>query len=145
MMFPVVRTNGRNLFPAWDPWTQLTSEVGRFVGDVLAPGSSGMPVDIREEGHDIVIEADLPGVAQSDLDITVENGTLAIAVTQKAETEESRGNYFVRERRSGYLTRTFRLPDTADLDKIEAQFANGVLTLRVPRKEEAKPRQIAVK
>lgn len=143
MMFPVARTNGRNLFG------DLSHDVDRFFNQVLAPVACGaLPVDIREEGDNLLIDADVPGATHADLDITVENGTLTLAVHRKAQETEGQpkpGGYFVRERRSGNVSRTFRLPETADLDKIEASLTNGVLTLRIPRKEEAKPRQIQVK
>ncbi len=139
MVFPVVRTNGRNLFG------ELSHDLDRLFGQMLDPASSGsIPVDIRTEGDNLLIEAEVPGVAQDQLNITVENGMLTIAVDRKSESEPN-ANYLVRERRAGSLSRTFRLPETADMDKVEAGLAHGVLTLRIPKKEEAKPRQIPVK
>ena len=143
MMFPVARINGRNLFG------ELSRDMDRVFNAVLPTAACGaFPVDIREEGDNLVIEADVPGATQEQLDITVENGTLSLAVkrhAEPAEGEQTAAGYFVRERRSGNVSRTFKLPETADLDKIEAALANGVLTLRIPRKEETKPRQIQVK
>ncbi len=141
MMFPLIRTNGRNLFAAMDPWAQLNYGVDQLLGQ---PART-FAVDVREEGNDLVLQADLPGVAQSDLEVTVENGELTIGVNRKTETEQTEGGYYVRERHTGNLTRTFRLPDTADLNQVGAELTNGVLTLRIPKREEAKPRQIPIK
>lgn len=137
-MFPVVRTNGRNLFG------ELSRDMDRLLNQALAPTGNPMPVDIREEGDTLLVEIDVPGATHEQLDITVENGTLSVAFKGRNQAED-KNNYFIRERRAGNVARTFRLPDTADLEKIEAQLTNGVLTLRVPKKEEAKPRQIPVK
>lgn len=138
MMFPVVRANGRHLFG------ELSRDVDRLLGQTFAASNTALPVDIYEEGDTLVLEADVPGATQEGIDITVENGELTIALKHKGDGE-AKSSYFVRERRPGSVARTFRLPETADLDKVEAKLANGVLTLRVPKKEEAKPRQIPVK
>lgn len=142
MMFPVVRTNGRNLSPAFEPWTHLNREMGRVLGE---PTCGTMPVDIREEGEGLLIAADVPGATQDQINVTVENGLLTIAVNRQGEQDSNGHNWFVRERHSGNVSRTFRLPESADLNNVEANLSNGVLTLRVPKKEEAKPRQIQVK
>ena len=144
MMFPVVRANGRNLFPTFSPWAELSNDVDRWFGG-SASSCPTMPVDIREEGNDLLIKADLPGVAQNEVEVTVENGELTISANHKAESEQKEANYFIQERRTANVARTFRLPETVDLDKVAAELANGVLTLRIPKKEEAKPRQIQVK
>lgn len=155
MMFPMTptaRTNGRHLFD------ELSRDVDRLFNQTF---DRAMPVDIREEGDTLVLEAEVPGARQEDLNISVENGTLTIAVERKSasngrshnggqaagETGEQAagGTYFLRERRPGNASRTFRLPETANLDAIDAQLAAGVLTLRIPKKEEAKPRRIPVK
>ena len=143
MMFPMIRTNGRNLFPTFETFAELSRDVNRLLGGSAT--CTPMPVDIREEGDALVLQADVPGVSQSELEITVENDALKISVNRAAPTEESVNNYLVRERRAGNVARAFTLPEMADLDKVEAGLANGVLTLRVPKKEQPKPRQIPVK
>jgi len=135
MMFPIARANGRSLF----------NEMDRLFGEVRAPDRSPMPVDIRQESDLIVLEAEVPGVNQGELEITAENGTLTISVNRKGDPRDKANGYLVRERRCGSWSRTFRLPETADLDKVAAQLTGGVLTLRVPKKEEARPRQIPIK
>lgn len=157
MMFPMTRTtqtHGRHLFD------QLSRDVDRLFNQALTPVCRAMPVDIREEGDTLVLEAEVPGARQEDLNISVENGTLTIAVERtstsnghshnggqaasEAGEQATDGKYFLRERRPSNASRTFRLPETANLDAIDAQLAAGVLTLRIPKKEEAKPRRIPV-
>lgn len=144
MMFPLMRANGRNLFSTLTPWAELGRDVDGLFGGMTS-SCQAMPVDIREEGSDLLITADLPGVSQAEVEVTVENGELTISANRKAAAEQTEPNYFIRERHAANVARTFRLPETADLDKVAAELANGVLTLRIPKKEEAKPRQIQVK
>ena len=108
-------------------------------------GETVLPVDIRQEADKLVIEAELPGMKKEDLSITVENDVLSIAGKYATETKNENASYHVRERRTGEFSRSFRLPDTADSEKISAEMANGVLTLTVPTREEAKPRRIELK
>ena len=106
---------------------------------------SGFSVDVRQEGDDLIVEADLPGIGKDDLEITVEDNTLTIAAEYKSESDEKKGDYHLRERRQGRYSRSFRLPKTADGEHVTAELAHGVLTLRIPTREEAKPRKIEVK
>ncbi|HOA72520.1 MAG TPA: Hsp20/alpha crystallin family protein [Phycisphaerae bacterium] len=140
MMFPIARVNGRQLF------NQLSCDMDRLFNQAMSPVARAMPVDIHEEGERFVLEAEVPGVTREELEITTENGTLTIAVNRKETDNGSNGSeYHVRERRFGNVSRTFRFPETANLDAVEASLNNGVLTLHVPKKEEAKPRQIPVR
>ena len=122
-----------------------TRGLDRFFEDVLTPMASGsFAADVRQEGSDLVVEAELPGLSKEQVNITVEDGVLTIAAEVNKETEEKNEHYYVRERRTGQLQRSFRLPPTADGEKINATLENGLLTLRIPTREEAKPRRIAV-
>jgi HSP20 family protein len=87
---------------------------------------------------------EVPGLEKEDLKIGVENGHLTISGEKKVESEEGK-EYFRRERFYGKFSRTFRLPDTVDTERIKANLTNGVLRISMPRKEEAKPKQIEVK
>ena len=106
---------------------------------------SGFSVDVHQEGDDLIVEADLPGIRKDDLEISVEQNTLTIAAEYKSESDEKKGDYHLRERRQGRYSRSFRLPKTADGEHVTAELAHGVLTLRIPTREEAKPRKIEVK
>lgn len=101
------------------------------------------PLDVKAEADGFEITALLPGVTVDDLNITIVNDTLTIEGEMKYEYDE-KAAYLLRERPSGRFYRTVRLPDPVDSAKVEASLINGVLTLRVPKAEEAKPKMIKV-
>ena len=105
----------------------------------------GFHIDVRQDGDELVIDADVPGLSRDDLEITVENNVLTIAGEYKSATDEENAHYHIRQRRRGRLCQSLRLPETADGEKVTAELEKGVLTLRVPTREEAKPRRIEVK
>jgi HSP20 family protein len=102
------------------------------------------PVDIYEDGDSLVLKAELPGVNPDDVDIRVENNTLYLKGERKFEKEVKEQNYHRVERSYGTFTRTFSLPNSIDADKVGANYKDGVLTLTMPKKEEAKPKTIKV-
>jgi HSP20 family protein len=105
------------------------------------------PVDVRETGDVIEVEVELPGLGSDDVDVRVENGVLTISGEKKSEVEEGKegSSYHLIERRYGRFERSFTLPRTVDAEKVEASFSNGVLSIRLPKAETAKPRRITVK
>lgn len=111
-------------------------------------GEAGnLALDVRTTQDALVIEAALPGVKPEDVDITVENGTLAIRAETAQEREEKQdgeGRYLVREISRGSFVRTVSLPNGLEPDKAEATFENGVLSLRIPKAEQVKPKQIRI-
>ena len=101
-------------------------------------------VDIYETENELVLKADLPDVNQKDIDVRVENQTLTIAGTRNFEKhEESKGFHRI-ERSYGNFVRSFAVPNTFDTETVSAGYQNGVLTVKLPKKEAAKPRQIKV-
>jgi HSP20 family protein len=126
----------------------LNDTYGRSDDDLLTSGAWMPPVDIYQNGdHEVVLKAELPGMTREDIDITVDNGTLTLKGEKKfsAEEPEVKDEQFHRvERRYGNFSRAFSLPRTVDATKVAADYKNGVLTIRLPLKEEAKPRQIKV-
>jgi len=103
------------------------------------------PVDIYEtDKHDLVLRAELPGIAREDIEVTVENGTLVIKGEKKFDSEVKEEHYRRIERTYGTFHRSFTLPNTVDATKVAAEFKNGVLIVTLPFKEEAKPRSINV-
>jgi len=113
-----------------------------FSDDVL--GWNTPAVDVRETEEDYVVEMDLPGRTEKDLDVEVKDNVLTIS-SRKEEAKESKKNgYLLRERRESSFTRSFRLPEGVDAGKIQAAFKNGVLELHVPKAPEAKPRRIQI-
>jgi len=109
-------------------------------------GRSWMPaVDIFEtKDREYVVKAELPDMKREDISVTFENGVLTVTGERKAEFDQNEGTYHRSERVHGRFTRSFTLPATVDGNKINASYKDGVLTIRVPQREEAKPRQIAV-
>jgi HSP20 family protein len=101
-------------------------------------------VDIFENEHELVVKADLPDVDPKALDIRVENNLLTIRGERKFEKKSSEGNYLRVERSYGAFARSFSLANTVNSEAIKADYQNGVLTLSIPKREEAKPKQIKV-
>jgi len=101
-------------------------------------------VDIFETEHELVVKADLPDVDPKDLDIRVENNILTIRGERKFEKKVNEDQYLRVERAYGAFTRSFSLANTVNSEAIKADYQNGVLTLTIPKREEAKPKQIKV-
>jgi HSP20 family protein len=101
-------------------------------------------VDIYENEHELIVKADLPGVEAKDLDIRIENNILTIRGDRRFEKKVNEDNYLRVERAYGSFSRSFSLSNTVNSDGIKADYQNGVLTLNVPKREEAKPKQIKV-
>jgi HSP20 family protein len=117
----------------------------RYDDDLTVRGTWTPSVDIYESAnHSLVLKAELPDVAKEDIDLRVENNTLTISGTKTMDKEVKEEQYHRIERAYGSFSRTFTLPPTVDAGKIGAEFKNGVLTVTLPLREEAKPRQIQV-
>jgi HSP20 family protein len=107
--------------------------------------SGNLALDVRSTKDALLVEAALPGVKPEDVDITIENGTLAIRGEHSQEREDQQeGRYLVREISRGSFVRTVSLPNGLEADKAEATFENGVLSLRIPIAEQVKPKQIRI-
>jgi HSP20 family protein len=141
----------------FDPFRDLASmqdRINRIFGeaylrnnddDVTNRGDWRPVVDIYEnDKHEIVLRAELPGLKREDLDIRVENNTLTLRGERKRDTEVKQESYHRVERSYGSFSRSFSLPTTVDTEKVSAAFTDGVLTITLPMREEAKPRQIQV-
>jgi HSP20 family protein len=117
----------------------------RFDDDVTARGAWVPPVDIYEnDQHELVLKAELPDLKREDIDIRVENNALTLSGQKKAEQEVNEDRYHRIERTYGHFSRTFSLPPTVDTGKIAAEYKHGVLTVRLPQREDARPKQIQV-
>jgi HSP20 family protein len=140
-LIPYVR---RSEFPA------TTSLFEEFFADF--PFSSApetrenwMPsVDILEKDGNLILRAELPGITEKQIELKLEGNTLTLKGERKMENEDSKSNYHRVESFYGSFTRSFRLPDTVDSGKINAEYKNGVLTITMPQKPEVKPREIPV-
>ena len=117
----------------------------RYDDDVMQRGDWIPAVDIFEDANqEIVLRAELPGLSKEDIDVRVENNTLTLKGERKHESEVKQEQYHRIERTFGSFSRTFTLPPTVDANRINAEYRNGVLTVTLPLREEAKPRQIQV-
>jgi HSP20 family protein len=119
---------------SWDP----------FFGG--RPASAFVPAfEVKETVDAFIVKADLPGVAESDLDIAVHNNVLTVSGSRQSEERKDGESYALYERQFGSFSRSFQLPELADGERIEAKLDNGVLALTIGKKAEAKPRKIALK
>jgi HSP20 family protein len=113
--------------------------------DVSQRGSWVPPVDIYETAnHDLVIKAELPDMSREDIEVTVENNTLTLRGDKKPPVEVKDEQFRRIERQYGTFVRSFTLPNTVDAGRVAADYRNGVLTVKLPFREEAKPRTINV-
>jgi HSP20 family protein len=120
----------------WDPFRDF----GFATANTWMP-----PVDIYQNGeHEVVLKAELPDMRREDFDITVENFVLTIKGEKKFPNDVKEEQYHHVERRYGAFSRSFSLPQTVDASKVAAEYKNGVLTVRLPLREDARPRQVTV-
>lgn len=142
----------------FDPFRELSDmqdRMGRLLGefygrrgadDLMQRGAWAPPVDIFDGGSgELVIKAELPDMKREEIQLTVENNTLTISGEKTRDAEVKDESYHRVERLFGPFARSFSLPPTVDPGKVTADYRNGVLTVRLPMREEAKPRQIQVK
>ena len=134
----------------WNPARELASmeidRLNRMLTDFYEGNRSWMPaVDIFEtKDSEFVVKMELPDMKREDISVTFENGVLTLTGERKAEFDGNEGTYHRSERAFGRFSRSFTLPATVDANRINASYKDGVLTIRVPQREEAKPRQISV-
>ena len=134
----------------WDPTRELASmevdRLNRMFSNFFEPMNRtwSPAVDIIETDDQVVLKAELPDMKREDIGITFENSTLTIRGERKLDETVKRENYQRLERFYGQFSRSFTLPATIDASRITASYKDGVLTIRLPQREEAKPKQIEV-
>src|SRR5712672_1545559 len=141
----------------WEPFREfatLQDRMNRLFRDTysneggrdesLTASSFAPAVDVYEDEHKVTLKIEVPGIEEKDIDIRVENNTLAVHGERKIEKEEKEENYRRVERQYGSFTRTFTLPQTVDTENVQASYDKGVLKIALPKKAEAKPKQIKV-
>lgn len=143
----------------WDPFTEMSRLQDELFRSTFAPRNGAAratfspPVDVYEDADAIFVHAELPGLRLEDVTVGVENDVLTFSGERKGEREDGhaaeggpRGSgYFLRERWVGAFSRSFKLPRTVDVEKIEATLKEGILTVRLPKRENVKARRIEVK
>ncbi|MCS7025378.1 MAG: Hsp20/alpha crystallin family protein [Bryobacteraceae bacterium] len=123
----------------------LQDSLGRLLEDFHRESRPWSPaVDILETDNELILKADVPDMDMKDIQVEIENGTLALKGSRKFESENKKYGYHRIERSYGSFARYFSLPDTVDPDKVAAEYHNGVLTITLPKKEVAKPRTVKV-
>jgi HSP20 family protein len=111
---------------------------------LMGNGAALLPLDIAETEDEFIVKASLPGVRPEDVHITARGDTLTIRGEMKAEEEKKGEHYHLRELRQGRFQRSVTLSTPISADKAQAQFENGILTLKLPKAEEAKPKEIKI-
>ncbi len=138
----------------WDPFREMEALLDRYsrsAGKPVTPddsrkveGGDWMPVvDIEEADGDFVVKVELPGVEKDDVQVNIENGVLTIKGEKKSRSEDKKCHRV--ECVYGSFMRSFTLPQDVDVKKVEAAYKNGILSLTIPKQEQAKPKQIEVK
>jgi len=130
----------------WNPWSNFGSLPRKFDRSEDFSGVWSPPVDIFDNEGEIVLKAELPGLKKEDIGINVEDNLLTVSGERKREKEvaDNAKGVFRSERVYGSFSRSFTLPTTVTVGKISASYKDGVLTLSLPKAEEAKPRQITI-
>jgi HSP20 family protein len=141
---PIVKYTPYADFETIPSFRSLEDTINRFFTQPTNGRPWVPPVDIRETEHAIVLQADVPDVKFEDIDIRLENGTLTLKGERKFSDDKKEGGWHRVERSYGTFERAFSLPDTVNPDGTKADYKNGVLTITVPKKENAKPRQVKV-
>jgi HSP20 family protein len=143
------------LITRWDPFRELATlqdRMNRLFQETAGSGETSLtttgafipPVDVYEDEHGLRLKLEVPGIDEKDLDVRIENNVLTVRGERKFEKEEKEENFHRVERRYGSFARSFSLPNTVDVEKVGADYKNGVLTLELAKKAEAKPKQIKV-
>jgi HSP20 family protein len=117
---------------------------GNSPEESLTSSSFAPAVDVYEDEHNVTLKIEVPGIDEKDIDVRIENNTLTVHGERKIEKEEKEENYRRVERQYGSFTRTFNLPPTVEAEKVQADYDKGVLKITLPKKAEAKPKQIKV-
>ncbi len=139
----------------WDPFRDLrrmedtVDRLWRGLGPHAGGPSSdveawSIALDVVREGDDVVVRASLPGVKAEDVSVSIEDDVLTITGHTETEEEHKEGAYLMRERRTGSFHRSLRLPDTVDSDRAESSYESGVLTIKLPKIESKKAKQLTV-
>lgn len=137
----------RNLMGIQDEINRLFDfSFGRLPSDRMGlfEGEWAPAVDVYEDENKVVVKAELPGMTDKDIDANILNNTLTIKGEKKKEEEKKEQSYYRLERSYGVFQRSITLPSHVASDKVKASFKNGVLEIELPKKEEAKPKQIRV-
>ena len=138
----------------WEPFREFTTlqdRMNRLFRDSFGEGQEALTstsfapaVDVYEDEHNVTLKIEVPGIDEKDIDVRIENNVLTVHGERKFEKEEKEENFRRVERQYGSFTRTFTLPNTVDSEKVSANYEKGILKVTLPKRAEAKPKQIKV-
>jgi HSP20 family protein len=131
--------------PNNSPFQDLFDEIFRLPSMIEGGIGRNRDIDVYETADDVVVRMTAPGVRPEDINVSVTGDTLTVSGEVKEESEVSNRNFYQRQLRYGRFSQSIILPSQVKSDRAEATFANGILTLKFPKSEEAKPRQIKIK
>ena len=147
----IIKWKNRDLYDPWNDFRSLQSEINNLFELDRFPTSTGIfdrsvspAIDVIENEHEYTVNCEIPGMEQKDIDVSIASNVLTIKGEKKTEQESKDGKYYKKETWSGSFQRTLPLPGSVDSGKISAKLKDGVLTVLLPKKEEAKPKQISV-
>jgi HSP20 family protein len=145
-MANITRRDNGNRSIQRDPFQFARDLFGWDLLDASRPGAQGFAprFEVKERADAFVFTADMPGVKDADLDISLQNGVLTIGGTRTAEEKKEGETFYVYERKYGSFSRSFSLPEIADPEKVEAKLVDGVLVVTVGKRAEAKPKKIGI-
>lgn len=144
-MTTLVRWNPRNQMRMVNEFDRMFNGIVNDMFDApTVPAKWGLPLDIAETEDAYTVVASIPGINPDDIEITLEDDVLTIKGETTSESDEENTRYHLRERHFGTFSRSLRFPVAVNGDAVAANYANGVLTLTVPKAEEVKPKRIAV-
>jgi len=147
----IIRWKDRDVYDPWQDFKRLQNEINNLFDFDRMPTSTGLfdrsfspVIDVIENTNDYTVTCELPGLDQKEIDVSIASNVLTIKGQKKDEHEDKKGKFYKKESWSGSFQRTLSLPMSVEGDKIKAELKDGILTIVLPKKEEAKPRQIAV-
>jgi len=148
----LVKWRKQDLFDPWTEMKRLQDEINDLFESDRLPAFTGLfdrsvspALDIVENEDNFIVTCELPGIDQKDLDVTITSNVLTIKGEKKDGKESKEGKIYKRESWSGNFQRTLSLPNSVDPVQVNAELKNGILTLVLHKKEEAKPKQISIK
>jgi len=148
----LVKWKNRSLNDPWEEMRSLQNEINDLFTINRIPTTTGLfdhsvtpSIDFIEEENEFILSCELPGLEESDIDVSIASNILTLKGNKKSQEEQSEGKYYKKETWSGSFQRTITLPHTVDNEKISAEMRNGILQVLLPKKEESKPKQISVK
>jgi HSP20 family protein len=147
----LIKWKNRDLYEPWADLRNIQDEINNLFDVDRFPVASGLfdrsvspAIDVVEGTADYTVTCELPGLEQKDIDVTIASNVLTIKGQKKNEWEEKKGKTYRKESWSGSFQRTLPLPSGVDGEKIKAELKDGILAITLPKKEEAKPKQITV-